>query len=150
MGVVWSSITESFDDLFKFAFILTNIGYLFWKSSMLKFRICLCKRTCIHNLSNFTNTICFKNVAHIDNDTCPRGARRCCDVKSTSVTLIQRRNNVMCPVGGVLMKKWNKCLWCFECCGESYTPVTTGFSRVHDVFPLLLKTKSFPILIFCF
>ena len=27
------------------------------------------------------------------------GTRRCCDVESTSLTLIQRRNNVVCPVG---------------------------------------------------
>ena len=30
----------------------------------------------------------------------PLGTRRCCDVESTSLTLIQRRNNVVCPVGG--------------------------------------------------
>ena len=30
---------------------------------------------------------------------CPPGTRRCCDVESTSLTLIQRRNNVVCPVG---------------------------------------------------
>ena len=29
----------------------------------------------------------------------PLGTRRCCDVESTSLTLIQRRNNVVCPVG---------------------------------------------------
>ena len=29
----------------------------------------------------------------------PPGTRRCCDVESTSLTLIQRRNNVMCLVG---------------------------------------------------
>ena len=27
-----------------------------------------------------------------------RNCVRCCDVKSTSMTLIQRRNNVVCPV----------------------------------------------------
>ena len=27
------------------------------------------------------------------------GTRRCCDVESTSLTLIQRRNNVVCPGG---------------------------------------------------
>ena len=32
-------------------------------------------------------------------DSYPLGTRRCCDVKSTSPTLIQRRNNVTCPVG---------------------------------------------------
>ena len=34
----------------------------------------------------------------------PLGTRRCCDVESTSMTLIQRRNNVVCPVG--------KCVGC--------------------------------------
>ena len=29
----------------------------------------------------------------------PLDTRRCNDVKSTSMTLIQRRNNVVCPVG---------------------------------------------------
>ena len=29
----------------------------------------------------------------------PLGTRRCYDVESTSATLIQRRNNVVCPVG---------------------------------------------------
>ena len=29
----------------------------------------------------------------------PFGTRRCCDVESTSMTLIQRCNNVVCPVG---------------------------------------------------
>ena len=29
----------------------------------------------------------------------PLGTRRCCDVESTSLTLIQRRINVVCPVG---------------------------------------------------
>ena len=29
----------------------------------------------------------------------PPNTRRCCDVESTSLTLIQRRNNVVCPVG---------------------------------------------------
>ena len=29
----------------------------------------------------------------------PVGTRRCCDVESTSLTLIQRRNNVGCPAG---------------------------------------------------
>ena len=29
----------------------------------------------------------------------PLGTRRCCDVESTSMTLILRRNNVVCPVG---------------------------------------------------
>ena len=29
----------------------------------------------------------------------PLGTRRCCDVESTSTTLIQRPNNVVCPVG---------------------------------------------------
>ena len=29
----------------------------------------------------------------------PLGIRRCCDVASTSMTLIQRCNNVVCPVG---------------------------------------------------
>ena len=32
---------------------------------------------------------------------CPLDTRRCCDVKSTSLTLIQRHNNTVCPVGGV-------------------------------------------------
>ena len=31
----------------------------------------------------------------------PLGTRRCCDVESTSLTLIQRRNNVVCPLGNV-------------------------------------------------
>ena len=31
--------------------------------------------------------------------TVPLGARHCCDVEPTSVTLIQRRNNAVCPVG---------------------------------------------------
>ena len=31
--------------------------------------------------------------------TYPLGTQRCCDVESTSLTLIQRRNNVVCPVG---------------------------------------------------
>ena len=31
--------------------------------------------------------------------TYPLGTRDCCDVQSTSMTLIQRRNNVVCPVG---------------------------------------------------
>ena len=30
---------------------------------------------------------------------CPLGTRRCYDVESASMTLIQRRNNVVCPVG---------------------------------------------------
>ena len=29
----------------------------------------------------------------------PLGTRRCCDVEATLMTLIQRRINVMCPVG---------------------------------------------------
>ena len=29
----------------------------------------------------------------------PPNTRRCCDVESTSLTLLQRRNNVVCPVG---------------------------------------------------
>ena len=29
----------------------------------------------------------------------PLSVRRCCDVESTSMTLIQRRNCVVCPVG---------------------------------------------------
>ena len=33
----------------------------------------------------------------------PLGTQRCCDVESTSVTLIQRRNNVVCPVGDLLV-----------------------------------------------
>ena len=32
-------------------------------------------------------------------DRFPLGTRRFCDVKSTSKTLIQRRNNIVCPVG---------------------------------------------------
>ena len=31
----------------------------------------------------------------------PLGTRRYCDVESTSLTLIQRRNNAVCPVGWV-------------------------------------------------
>ena len=34
-----------------------------------------------------------------DNDN-PPGTRRCCDVESTSMTLIIRRNNVVCLVEG--------------------------------------------------
>ena len=29
----------------------------------------------------------------------PLYIRRCCDVESTALTLIQRRNNIVCPVG---------------------------------------------------
>ena len=29
------------------------------------------------------------------------GPRRCCDIESTSLTLIQRHNNVVCPVGNL-------------------------------------------------
>ena len=35
----------------------------------------------------------------------PLDTRRCCDVESTSLTLIQRRNNVVC-------REWSSC-WCF-------------------------------------
>ena len=38
----------------------------------------------------------------------PMGTRRCCDVESTSLTLIQRRNNVVCQVGMVNVS----CLLC--------------------------------------
>ena len=34
-------------------------------------------------------------------DRMPLGTRRCCDVESTSMTLIQRRNSVVCPAGCV-------------------------------------------------
>ena len=34
------------------------------------------------------------------------GTRRCCDVESTSLTFIQRHNNVVCPVSG-----WWRPLW---------------------------------------
>ena len=34
----------------------------------------------------------------------PLDTRLCCDVKSTSVTLIERRNNVVCPVGTAIIK----------------------------------------------
>ena len=37
-----------------------------------------------------------------DDSRIPLGTRRCCDVESTSLTLIQRRNNVVYPVGGNL------------------------------------------------
>ena len=33
----------------------------------------------------------------------PPGTRRCCDVESTSLTVIQRRNNAMCPAGSPLV-----------------------------------------------
>ena len=33
------------------------------------------------------------------NSAFPLSTWRCCDVESTSMTLIQRRNNVVCPVG---------------------------------------------------
>ena len=46
----------------------------------------------------------------------PLGKRRCCDVESTSLTLLQRRNNVVCPVGRfswrIPEKKWFF-LWSF-------------------------------------
>ena len=39
----------------------------------------------------------------------PLGTWRCCDVESTSSTLIQRRNNVVCPVGwNVRFQTWDK------------------------------------------
>ena len=34
----------------------------------------------------------------------PLGTRRCCDVESTSKPLIQRRNNVVCPVGSSVVE----------------------------------------------
>ena len=36
-------------------------------------------------------------------DTIPLDTRRCCDVELTSLTLIQRRNNVVCPVGYTIL-----------------------------------------------
>ena len=40
---------------------------------------------------------------------CPLDTRRFCDVKSTSMTLIERRNNLVYPVGSVMrhMHYWN-------------------------------------------
>ena len=43
--------------------------------------------------------ICFQ---HSQAKIVPLGTRRCCDVESTSMTLIQRRNDVVCPVGLLL------------------------------------------------
>ena len=40
--------------------------------------------------------------------TSPLGTRRCCDVESTSLTLIQRRSNAVCPVGW-WMVNWVVC-----------------------------------------
>ena len=34
------------------------------------------------------------------------GTRRCCNVESTSMTLIQRHNNVVCQVGSLLLSVW--------------------------------------------
>ena len=42
----------------------------------------------------------------------PLGTQRCCDVESTSLTLIQRRNNAVCPVvnrSAVRSQKANNC-----------------------------------------
>ena len=43
---------------------------------------------------------CLRGVYVMPYKPSPLGTRRCCDVESTSMTLIQRRNNVVCPVGG--------------------------------------------------
>ena len=34
----------------------------------------------------------------------PLGTQRCCDIELTSLTLIQRHNNVVCPVGSDIIK----------------------------------------------
>ena len=49
----------------------------------------------------------------------PLGTGRCCGVESTSLTLIQRRNNVACPVGAVVIFAPRYLLGA-RCCCDAY------------------------------
>ena len=50
------------------------------------------------------NTLTSPLISH------PMDTTRCCDVESTSMTLIQRRINVVCPVGSVTVLDNTRCL----------------------------------------
>ena len=51
-------------------------------------------------LNNSSTQLCVQTRASkLDILSLPLGTRSCCDVESTSMTLIQPRNNIVCPVG---------------------------------------------------
>ena len=47
------------------------------------------------------NVVCAAHLNVTYNTASPLGTRHCSDVESTALTLIQRRNDVVSPVGGV-------------------------------------------------
>ena len=65
------------------------------------------------------------------NNGSPLGTRQCCDVESTSLTLNQRRNNVVCPVGKNVFFI------------PSTIPVLDDFVTLHTISYLPLMSRIF-------
>ena len=84
---------------------------------------------------HFTKTLYYCKAVFYDH---PLGTRRCYDVESTSLTLIQRRSNVVCPLGTVdfhcssdrHLVSSQRFIWCWW-----YDP--TSFSKPPDALEML-------------
>ena len=88
----------------------------------------------------------------------PLGTRRCCDVESTSLTLIKRRDNVVCPVGRATPGKYKTICKCWAVVKRpSNRPITNSafdvwylpslWEMLYDPHPLY--TSSRPMVFSC-
>ena len=82
----------------------------------------------------------------------PLGIRRCCDVESTSMTLIQCRNNIVCPLG-TESRKWSLKDICEYTLMWSGDTALSGISLAEITIKILDWTKlldsSFTIAVLC-
>ena len=82
----------------------------------------------------------------------PLGTRRCCDVESTSMTLIQCRSNVVCPLG-TESRKWSLKDICEYTLMWSGDTALSGISLAEITIKNLDWTKlldsSFTIAVLC-
>ena len=70
---------------------------------------CLDPKTTVGGAVSVDECLC-KRFQYIIYHSTPLGTRRFCDVESTSLPLIQRRKNVVCPVG---LHHWILCMFQF-------------------------------------
>ena len=66
----------------------------------------------------------------------PPGTRRCCAIESTSMTLIQCCNNVVCPVG-YSTRSTSRC----ECLGEHHNNLKSGVCSLIEHLYLLTRSS---------